>query len=345
MLLDIFNDDAFSLSTMGTAVENMPYRPDGLGAMNIFTPDMLRTKTVAIESREGALSLIKTSARGAPLEQATHGKRTMRSFETVRIAKGDRILASELAFIREFNEEQKVMELQKELAKRLGGGDGSNGYGLLDDVELTLENMRLGAVQGKFLDSDGSVLVDWTNEFDGVGSVTSVAFNMVAAAGEFEAQCIAMIREVMVASKGAWRNGTVLHALCGDAFYDAVRKVPEIRETYKNQMMAHQVPGAVPFTKFTYGGIVWENYRGTDDGSTVAIATAECSIFPVNAPGVFVEAFSPGEKFEHIGQTANRIYPELVRDVQRDTYVDLDIYSYPLYLCTRTNMLRKGTIA
>jgi hypothetical protein len=323
----------------------MPYRPDGLGSMNIFTPEMLRTKSISIESRDGTLGLIKTSVRGAPLEQAKHGKRVIRNYETVRIAKGDRILASELAFVRDFAEEQKVMELQKELAKRLGGGDGSNGYGLLDDVELTLEHMRLGAVQGKFLDSDGSILVDWTNEFDGTGALVDVPFNMAATDGSFEQQCIQLTRSVMVQSKGAWRGNSMIHALCGNGFYDAIRKIPEVRETYKNQMLAHQVPGAAPFTKFTYGGIVWDNYRGTDDGSTVAIADEECALFPINTPGVFVEAFSPGERFEHIGQSAKRIYPEIVRDIQRDSYVDLDVYSYPLYLCTRPNMLRSGSIA
>ena len=100
-IFDIFNNDAFSQAEMLTAIEDAEFQPNGLGSMNIFTKRAVRTTTVAIEKNAKSLSLVQTSERGAPLEQATRGKRDIRNINTVRLAKGDRILASELAFVRQ----------------------------------------------------------------------------------------------------------------------------------------------------------------------------------------------------------------------------------------------------
>ena len=68
--MTIFANDAFRAATLTTALNRRPHKPGFLGAQGIFTPRPVRTVTVAIESRNGTLSLIKTSERGAPLQQA-----------------------------------------------------------------------------------------------------------------------------------------------------------------------------------------------------------------------------------------------------------------------------------
>jgi len=159
--LDIFKQNAFSLISLLQAFERLPYVPQRMNELNVFTPNPVRTETVAIENRDGVLSLIKTSNRGAPLEQRTNEKRNIRDFRTLRIAKADRITAAELAFIRAFGSESELMQVQAEIARRLSGP-----VGLSNAVELTLEYMRLGAIQGIVYDADGSVIRDWFDEFD-----------------------------------------------------------------------------------------------------------------------------------------------------------------------------------
>jgi hypothetical protein len=61
-----------------------------------------------------------------------------------------------------------------------------------------------------------------------------------------------------------------------------------------------------PFGSFTYGNIMFVNYRGTDDNSTVAIGTDKCKFFPVNAPGAFMCAYSPAEFFPFVNTRASR---------------------------------------
>lgn len=352
-ILDIFNDDAFKSVTMSEALKRRTFKPQGLSAMNIFTTKNIRTETIAIESIDGKLSLIKSSERGAPLEQRTKTNANIRSYNTGRLAKGDKIMASELNFIRNIGDQAgQVKALQEEIAIRLGGQGGMNGQGLLDDLDLTLEHHKLGAVQGVVLDSDNSTIItDWRAEFGGNGKTRSIEFDFGSSDGTLAEQCRNLYRQVAKESKGLYTNGTRLHALVGDTMYDALIKCPDViakinNNAGENHLAVHDNHDG--FGKIEYGGIIWENYRGTDDNSKVTkgkvgIGHEECSIFPVNAPGLFMEVFSPGEKFEHIGQMGQKVYTEIVRDLQRDTFVDLEIYSYPLYVCTNTNMLYKGT--
>lgn len=337
--INIFKDDAFSLQSMLMAIDAIDFQPQRLGAMGIFTPNPVRTETVSIEKRDNTLLLIQTSQRGAPLANGTQAKRTLRSFNTVRIAESDRINASELANIRAFGTESELQGVQTEVARRLAGPAG-----LQSKVELTLENMRLGAVQGIVKDADGSELFNWFTEM-GVTQATEIDFdldNASPASGVVRKKCNEVVRAMMKAAKGVWTPGTRVHALCGDAFWDDITAHSEVRQTYLNTQQAADLRMGNAYETFNYGGITFENYRGTDDGSTVAIDTDKAKFFPVNAPGAFMEVFSPGEQFEHIGQLGRSLYPLIVPDRDRDMWADVEVYSYPLHICTRPLMLQRA---
>jgi hypothetical protein len=337
--LDIFRNDAFKLQSMLRAIESVDYRPQRLGAMGIFTPNPVRTEVVSIEKREGTLALIQTSQRGAPLGQRKNEKRDVRDFRTVRIAESDTITASELAGIRAFGSESELMQVQAEVARRLMGP-----VGLESKVELTLENMRLGAIHGVVKDADGSTIYDWFEEL-GVSQAAEIDFdldNASPASGAVRKKCNEVVRAMMKAAKGVWTPSTRVHALCGDAFWDDLTAHAEVRQTYLNTQEAADLRGGNAYGTFSYGGITFENYRGTDDGTTVAVNTDKARFFPVNAPGAFLEVFSPGEQFVHIGQLGERLYPLIVPDRDRDMFADIEVYSYPLHVCTRPLMLQRA---
>lgn len=337
--LDVFNQDAFKLVSMLQAIESVDYQPTRLGELNIFTPNPVRTALVSIESRDGVLGLIQTTNRGAPLDARETEKRDFRDFRTQRIAKGDRIMASELADIRAFGTESEQVQVQGEIARRLMGPAG-----LQSEIEMTLENMRLGSVQGIVKDADGSTIYDWFTEF-GVTQATEIDFDLDNAApvsGSVRKKCAQVVRQMMKAAKGAWLPSTQIHCLCGDAFWDDLTAHSEVRETYLNTQAAADLRTGTAYETFNYGGITFENYRGTDDGTTVSIASNEGKFFPVNAPGAFLEVFSPGEQFAHLGQLGQRLYPMIVPDTKRDMYADIEAYSYPLHVCTRPAMLQRA---
>lgn len=336
--MDIFQDNAFGLIELTAALEDLEYQPNWLGSLGIFTEQSVRTQSVAIEKRENALHLVPTTQRGAPLPQLTGGARNLRNFNTVRVAKGDRLNASEIANIRAFGSETEFEQVQTEVANRL--------QRLRNDIDLTHEHMRLGAVQGFLLDADGSVLYDWFAEW-GIAQPAEITFNFAQLIdGKLRQKAKTIIRAMRKASKGAWGPGTQVYALCGDEFFDALIMAPEVRATYLGWSAAADLRGEyADFEVFPFGGINWVNYQGTDDGSTVAIESTKVKFFPVNAPGAFLRVNSPGEFFDTVNTPGQPFYALTIPDRDRNAHVDTEVYSYPLYVATRPAMLQRGKLA
>lgn len=347
-LLNIFRGDAFSTVSLINAMENVEFLPQRLDQIGIFTPSPIRTESVAVEIRQnGSLSIIPVSPRGAPAIESTKGRRHIRSFGTHRVAKKDTILASELAFVRDFGEEQKVMELQKELARRWTGPSG-----LTTNVRATMEHMRLGCIQGKMIDADGTVLEDWTTAFDAPGqpatTIPTITFNFTTLNdGSLKEKLVKLTRDIARNSDGVWTAQTKIHVLCGDDFFDALAKNPEIRNDNKNRLArANQVDGYDAYGTIEYEGYVFENYRGTDDESTIAIKSDEAHAFPINTLGAFEHVMAPGESFQDLGQLGREFYPMITPDLTgHDMHVDIEVRSYPLFMCKRPKMLRKFKLA
>ena len=340
--LNVFNHGAFNMTSLSTAIQQAPYAPQLLGQLGIFTPDRVRTTTIAVEQKGGVLSLIPTSERGAPLEEGKGEKRDIRHFSTTRIARGKTLYAAEVQNIRAFGSTSEMQAVQNEVAEIMNGKTG-----LRAAVELTHEHMRLGAVQGKVMDADGSQLYDWFEQF-GIARPATINFDFAATTaeeGKVRVKCNDIIRSMMRGSHGAWLPGqTYAVGLCGDNFFDDLTSNAETRSTYLNQQEATDLRNEVgqAFGSFRYGNILFINYRGTDDKSTVAVNNDECQFFPVGAPDAFKAGFSPAEFLPFVNTPGQDVYAMVVPDLARQAFVRPEVYSYPLFMCTRPGMLQRA---
>lgn len=356
-LMDIFNNDAFRMVTMTQAVNKTPYRPDFLGSLGIFTPTPIRTIDAAVAINDnGAIEVVQTTPRGAPPYEQRMLPQTVRSFRTPRIAIGDTIYAHELQGILA----RSVMvggdvnillqDLASEMAFRLDGPTG-----LRSKQEATKERMRLGAIAGVVLDKDGTVLYNWPTAF-GVALPTEIPFDLNNAApgvGVLTTLVRTIERRIMRAAGAGQAGAGVarLIALCGDNFFDALVKHADVLPAW-NVFQANAATrislGATAdvraFTTFTWGGIDWINYRGTDDNTTIAIDTDHCKFIPVGVPGLFQEVLAPAETFDYINTPGLPIYAMVMPDRDRNQFVRLETYSYPMYIATRPDLLFSGRI-
>ncbi|BEV15141.1 major capsid protein [Herbaspirillum sp. DW155] len=340
-ILNIFQQDAFSAVALTDAVQRNPYQPTGLGELNIFDPNPIRTTALAVEEREGKLALIPFSERGAEGTQRQTEKRKMRYFDVPRLMHDDTLYATELQNIREFGQESVLMQVEAEVARRLSGPTG-----LLSSVEYTKEYLRLAAVQGMVLDpKDGSVLYNWFDEF-GITQSAEVAFNLAAGtANTLRPICNGITRSMARAAKGSFTSTTRVFALCGDSFYDLFTNHPDVIRTFVNWSDATALrdnsQGAA-FAAFDFGGITWLNYRGSDDNSTIKIADDKVKFFPVGAPGIFREANAPGETVDWVNTPGKPVYVLPIFDTQRRMWWKMEAYAYPLFICTRPEVLQSG---
>lgn len=335
--MDVFNDNAFSMAELTARVDKEDHLPQLLGSMGLFEPVPIRTTVATIEQRDTTLSLIQTSPRGAPLEEQTDNKRKLLYVETPRIAKGDTLYASEIQSIRAFGSETELMQAAREIGRR--------NMRLRRDAELTWENMRLGAVKGIVLDADGSALVNWFTIMN-VSQDSEIDFdldNASPASGAVRRKCAQVVRQMTVGGKGAMLATTRVVGLAGDNFFDDLTAHSEVRQTFLNTQEAMRLREGYAWTTFTYGGIQWINYRGTDDGTTVGVGTDKAIFFPLGAaPETFQHIKAPAETFDFVNTPGQDFYAMLVRDLQRNMWVRPEVYSYPLFVCTRPKMLQRA---
>lgn len=333
--MDVFRADAFTMTSLTGMVNKMPHKPNLLGQLGVFEPTPSRTRTIMVERRNGVLTLIPTTAIGAPPVKLSNDKRDIRDFRTVRLAKDFTLYAEEVQGIREFGEESELMQVQTEYARRTRR--------IRDDYELTAEHHRLGALQGILLDADGTtVIYDFFSEF-GIAQPAAIDWNLDNASTDVRQKCKDVIRIMSRAAEGAIGPGAQIHALCGDAFYDAFVHHANVEKFYINWQAAQELRNdGSAFGSFRFEGITFHNYRGTDDNSTVAIDTDECKFFPVGGTDIFKVAYAPAEFGPFVNTLGQELYMINVVDRDREAWTQGELYSYPLYMCQRPEVLQRA---
>lgn len=331
-MLDVFNDDAFGVVSLTDSVNKIKYVPGRLGAMGLFQESGITTTMVAIEERDGVLSLVSPTPRGGPGKTLDKSLRSARPFVVPHFEINDAVMAEEVQNVRAWGSESEVEMVQGKVAERLGIHSQS--------MEATIEYARIGAVKGIITYADGST-TDLFSEF-GVSQETEIDFdldNANPASGVLRKKCAGAIR-LITGNLGATPL-TSVSAVCGDAFFDDLIAHPEVRETYLGFQDAQELRGAGHvYSAFPFGGIVWENYRGSV-GATTFVETDKCHIFPVGVPGLFRTYFAPADYMETVNTMGQRMYAKQYA-MANGKGVNLDTQANVLSLCTRPKTLIKG---
>ncbi len=332
--MDIFTNNAFSMVSLTAAVEKIAFIPNTLGELGIFEEKGVYTRQLSVEKRGNKLALIPTSPLGAPARQKDAKKATIRNFQTQRLAEGFTMYAHEVEGIRAFGKETLLKAITTEYADRMGD--------VRDDMDLTHEWHRFGTLQGKLLDADGTtVLYDYFDEF-GITEPAAFDFKLNIATTKVRDVCNNITRVMKRRAGGSYNSRTKIHTLCGDEFYDSLIGHQSVEKTYEGWAAAAALRTGTAWQDFEFGDIVFHNYRGTDDNSTVAIAANECKLFPVGAKGVFKKAMAPSEFGPFVNTRGKDVYAMNIRDKDRDAWVKGEQYSYPLYMCLQPEALGSG---
>lgn len=145
-----FDSDIFTLSSLTAAINEVQYVPSQIGAMGLFEADGVSTTSVLIEKDGDVLGLVENKPRGAPGTVVGGDKRTGVSFQTAHLPATATILADEVQNVREFGSEDQEQAVQTVVNRRLAK--------MARRIDMTHEYHRIGAIMGKVLDSDGTVL-------------------------------------------------------------------------------------------------------------------------------------------------------------------------------------------
>jgi hypothetical protein len=332
--LDIFLGSAFSMVALTDAINKMPFVPGRIGQLGLFREQGVSTTAVMIEEREGALTLVETTSRGAPAVQHVPNKRKARSLTVPHVALEDTILADEVQNVRAFGSENQLEGVQAVVNQRLSE--------MASKMDATLEHLRVGAIKGQILDADGSaVIYDLFTEF-GVSQHSEIDFdldNATPAPGAVKKKCHDIRRKIED------ELGVVpydhIHAMCGPDFFDDLITHPEVEKAYERWLDGAFLRQGQARGSFEYAGILFEEYRGRV-GSVDFTDASKAYFFPVGVPGLFRQYNAPADFVE----TANTIglprYAKQAVDQQFARWVMLHVQSNPLPICTRPRVLIRG---
>lgn len=338
-MLDIFKGDAFSLLRMTDAVNKRPFVPGRLGAMGIFRETGMDTLSAAIEEKEGVLYLVPARARGADATQNLKEGRKLRQIAAVHLPVQDRLMADEVQGVRAFGSGDALESVMAKVNEKLDT--------MVTSINATLEHMRVGAVKGIVVDADGStVLYNLFDEFDiAQPADVNYDFDTPPANGYLRKLTAGIVRDMQDSLGNAPIQG--VHAICGNTFFDALLSSDEVRESYRATPMAQVLRegfvypnGLKIYGAFEFGGIVYENYRGSL-GGTPFVADEECHHFPVGVPDLFRIQFAPANYVQTVNTIGLPVYAKTTPD-PKDRWVDIDVQSNPLPYCTRPRVLIRG---
>lgn len=338
-LLDVFDSDAFSVHNLTVAVDKLPYMPARIGQLNLFKPTPVSTPIAIVEERLGTLSILPTMPRGSDGQTTQSGpRRKIRAIPIPHVPQFDTVLAGDLEGKRAFGSEDQTEVFSQILNDRFEN--------MKQNHEATREYHRIGALKGIVLDADGATEVaNWFTIF-GL-SQTEVNFNFYDAGDYDNADPLMDMKDVcsyitrlMWTALGA-TPFTGIHAMCGDNFFDDFIKHATVRRAYERfregEVLRTSQLGPQPFE---FGGIKWENYRGSVGGVDF-VDTDEATFFPLGTPNLFQEVIAPADFVETVNTRGIPMYAKQER-MKWDKGVELHTQSNILYMCTRPKVLIKG---
>ncbi|MCU4481226.1 major capsid protein [Acinetobacter ursingii] len=241
--------DLFTPTALTTAALTLPKPPTMLGDKKIFKIVPVKTTYAVIESINGKLVLVSNTDRNGDPDKKGNEKRKRRVFEIPHLPKSTTILPDELNVQAFGGTGDQTAEQAKVINDKL--------QGLKNDIETTKEFHRVGAISGIVLDADGSVILNYFNEF----GVTQKNINI-----QFSVDTTDIRKQVLDGKRHAQKKlgGAIVRewvAYCSATYFDALTAHPNVQKAYANYQEAQERLGGDNRSGFKYADVTWIEYE------------------------------------------------------------------------------------
>lgn len=328
-------DTVFSVAEMTDAVNKLPLAPMRLGP--IFEEKSVRTTTVPLDIRNGSIVLVADSPRGVAPESlgGRASSRSVKVFSVPHLAQADTIRPEDIQDVRAFGTDQPEVA-ETVTAEKLAA--------LKQNIEMTKEFHRLGAVKGVVYDADGqTVLHDIFASFGVEKKSITITFPAT------DSQDNPVLSKVLEARRHVTQKmGGVpvarMEAVIGANAYDKLTGHKLVRTYFENWLSRKQDFGDNDFRSrgFTYGGITF--YEASEVvGGHALVDTDKGHVYPV-APGVFRTWYAPADYVETANTYGLPFYARMDA-IDKGRGYDIEVQANPLCLCTYPEALVELTFS
>ncbi len=345
-ILDIFNQDAFSASSLTGTITLVPNTYGRINQLGLFRPEPLATTTVTVIIEDGVLNLLPTRPRGGPASLGTRGKQRPKAFVVPHIPHDDAVLATDV---------QNMLALSPQ-----GSAGLETVLGFLNRKiitmrgkhSITLENLRMGALKGVVRDYDGSVIVNYFTEFGITEQV--VDFVLGTASTDVLGKCQDVTGYMEDNLLGETMTG--VHALCSPEWFRKFTTHASVKEAFKYYQSGPQILREDVRKGFTFGGITFEEYRGSasylqEDGTRSTaqrfIPAGDVRFFPLGTTDTFVNYWAPPDFWDAVNQAPDignaEVFVAPLEPMKFRKGMEVHTESNPLPLVKRPALLVRGT--
>lgn len=330
-MFNLLENEAFSFQNLTATINNIPEVPTLLGDLGIFEEQGIDTTTFSIEKQDEELALVGTSPRGGAGEVRGGDDRNLVTFNVPHMQRDDAVRAEEVQGVRAFGSADQVETVEGRIQQKMARHTR--------DFDLTLENMRMGAIKGVVLDKDGSTILNCYTKF-GVATPSAVSFALGTDGTDVRSKCAQILDTLDDELEGFTPSGVL--ALCADDFFAALINHPKVVDTYKNWEAAANLRGDSR-APFEFGGIQWRRYHTkpkakTARGGSAWLASKTARFIPLGVPDMFITRFAPADYNETVNTIGLPRYAKLVETRDGKGY-EMQMQTNPISLCTRPSAL------
>lgn len=329
MMIDPFKD-GFSLTQLSQAINVLPNMYSRVGSFGLFKWRPQSTKSASIELRNGVLRLVPTTPWGGVAPKNQSGKANIRSFNIPHMPLEDTVAASDVIGVRQFGTESTLEPIMQRVNDKL--------QDMKNKIDQTNEWRMLGALRGVVLDADGSVLEDYFSAF-GITKKT-INFALDVPTTDVRAKCVEVLRWQEDNLNGEMTTGS--RVLVSPEFFDALISHAAVKATYSGWAEAANKLGGDLRKGFTHGGLTFEEYRATVDG-TRFIEAGKGHAFPLGTSETFSTYGAPADFVETVGTLALPYYARQ-RNTDFNRGIDLHVQSNTLPMVTRPATIVELTV-
>lgn len=334
-MLNIFDDDAFSIQRLTAAFNDLPEVPTLIGDLGIFEEEGVDTTIVSIEKEDDGLSLVAEAPYGGVGETIGGESRDLRDIRIPHFQRDDSVVASEVQGKREFGTESQLETVQGRVNKKMARHARS--------FDFTMEHLRVGAIKGIVLNKAGNTILNTFDKFD-ITQPTEVAFDLTNANSDILGKCQTVLDGIDDALEGRGRP-TRVWGIAGDTFLQQMWSHSKVAATYANWNAAVQLRND-PRLPFEFGGISWIRYHTKPkakaaNSNAALVAATEVKFVAAGVPELFITRYAPADYEETVNTTGLPRYAKQYPTPNGKARM-LEMQMNAICLCTQPGSLQRG---
>lgn len=311
-------EDLFTTASLTESVNKLPLLPSKIGASGLFMEKGIATTTVVIDEKNGRLVLVPNISRASDPQPVKAGGRARRTFSCAHLPLTGQVLPVDVQNLTSFGGAEALTSQAEVINDELSR--------LKNSVDATKEFHRAGAVRGKILDADGSVIYDLFDEFGVAKKSINIAFG--TATTNVRKACLDAKRHAESKLGGTLVTG--FRAYCGPDWFDLFTNHDNVKAAFAGYQEAADRLGGDNRKGFTFAGVEFIEYDATVSGQRY-IPTDVAQVFPV-AQGVFSMFNAPANYNEAVNTLGKPFYAK-AEPRRMGKGWDVEVQANPLAMC------------